>query len=112
MYQDTNVMMLVGFGFLMTSIKNNSWSALSYTFFLNAILVQLFFLLENFWIDVFDGTWEGTIEIVERSFIKASYSVASVHIGLGAVLGRVGPLEILIMGVVQIIGYTMNRVLL
>ncbi len=45
MYQDTNVMMLVGFGFLMTSIRNNSWSALSYTFFLNAILVQLFFLL-------------------------------------------------------------------
>lgn len=41
----------------------------------------------------------------------ASYSVASVLISFGAVLGRVGPLELLIMGLVEIVAYTLNEVL-
>ena len=49
MYQDVNVMMLIGFGFLMTFIKSHAWSALSYTFFINAIIVQLYLLLAPFW---------------------------------------------------------------
>ena len=49
MYQDVNVMMLIGFGFLMTFIKSHAWSALSYTFFINAIIVQIYLLLAPFW---------------------------------------------------------------
>ena len=48
MYQDVNVMMLIGFGFLMTYIKKHSWSALVYTFFINAVIVQLYILLSSF----------------------------------------------------------------
>ena len=44
MYQDVNVMMLIGFGFLMVFIKNYSWSALTYTFIINAIVVQQYIL--------------------------------------------------------------------
>jgi ammonium transporter Rh len=53
MYQDVNVMMLIGFGFLMTFIKNYTWSTLSYTFFLNAVIVQLYLLFQPFWHTVF-----------------------------------------------------------
>lgn len=53
MFQDVNVMMLIGFGFLMTYIKNHSWSALIYTFFINAMIVQLYILLSAFWYRVF-----------------------------------------------------------
>jgi ammonium transporter Rh len=49
MYQDVNVMMLIGFGFLMTFLRFNSWSALSYTFFINAVIVQLYPLFGGFW---------------------------------------------------------------
>jgi hypothetical protein len=35
--------------------------------------------------------------------------VASVLIAFGAVLGRVGPKELLVMGLVQIVGYTLNE---
>ena len=108
MYQDVNVMMLIGFGFLMTFLKNHSWSSLSYTFFINAVIVQLYILLQPFWHKVFNGHWSDKIEIVEKTFTAASYSVAAVLISFGAVLGRVGPLELLIMGLVEIVGYTLN----
>jgi ammonium transporter Rh len=63
MYQDVNVMMLIGFGFLMTFVKNHSWSALSYTFFINAVIIQLYILLSGFWERVFVGNWEHKIHI-------------------------------------------------
>lgn len=99
-YQDVNVMMLIGFGFLMTFVKNHSWSALSYTFFINAIVVQLYILLSGFWERYFEGEFSEKIEIKEKTFTSASYSVASVLISFGGILGRVGPLELLIMAVV------------
>eukprot|EP00919_Chromeraceae_sp_WS-2016_P037891 GHVR01090484.1.p1 GENE.GHVR01090484.1~~GHVR01090484.1.p1 ORF type:complete len:233 (+),score=5.35 GHVR01090484.1:31-729(+) len=111
MYQDVNVMMLIGFGFLMTFVKNHSYSALSYTFFINAIIVQLYILFSSFWHRVFNGHWENKIMLQEQNLTGASYSVASVLIAFGAVLGRVGPLELLIMGFVQIIGYSFNEAL-
>jgi ammonium transporter Rh len=48
-FQDVNVMMLIGFGFLMTFIKTHALSALSYTFFINAIVIQVYILLNPFW---------------------------------------------------------------
>ena len=92
MYQDVNVMMLIGFGFLMNFIKNHEWSALSYTFFINAIVAQLYILWAPFWHKVFKGHWGDKIFLVEKSFTLASYSVASVLIAFGGVIGRVGPL--------------------
>lgn len=110
MYQDVNVMMLIGFGFLMVGIRNHSWSALAYTFLINAIVVELYLLLQPFWHRVFFGGWENDIiEIKETNFTGASYSVASILIAFGAVLGRVGPLELLLMSIFGIIGYTLNE---
>ena len=63
MDQDVNVMILVGFGFLMTFIKRHSWSALSYTFFINVVVLQLYILLSAFWERVFHGGWGSKIEI-------------------------------------------------
>ena len=54
-FQDTNVMMLIGFGFLMTFIKTYALSALTYTFFINAVVMQLYVLIQSFWIRVFLG---------------------------------------------------------
>lgn len=85
-YQDINVMMLIGFGFLMTFIRRYAWSALSYTFFINAIAVQLYILISRFWERVFYGWHDKYIYINEKSFIAASYSVASILIAFGAIL--------------------------
>lgn len=57
MLQDVNVMILIGFGFQTAFIKKNLWSAVTYTFFINAIIVQLYLLLAPFWSRVFKGHW-------------------------------------------------------
>lgn len=93
MFQDVNVMMLVGFGFLMAYIRGYSWSALSYTFFINAVVVQLYILMIAFWEKVFVEGWaDSKIHVESKFFTFASYCVASMLIAFGAPLGRVGPL--------------------
>ena len=63
-FQDTNVMMLIGFGFLMTFIRTHSLSALSYTFFINAIVMQLYILFNAFWERVFTLGFTKTTEYI------------------------------------------------
>ena len=110
MYQDVNLMMLIGFGFLMTFIRTNSWSALAYTFFINAVVVQLYVLFQPFWAKVLSEEWnEPKITLLENSFTAASYSVASMLIAFGAILGKVGPFELLITAVIGVFGYCLNE---
>jgi ammonium transporter Rh len=107
-------MMLIGFGFLMAFSKSFSWSAVSYTFFMNAVMVQIYPLLSAFWHRVItDGFNSGNyyIYIDEVGFTSALYSAASMFITLGVVIGRVGPLECLIMSLVHEVGYTLNEVI-
>lgn len=113
-YQDVNVMMLIGFGFLMAFSKSFSWSAVTYTFFMNAVLIQLYILLSNFWkrviIDGFNSS-NYYIYINEETFTFALYSSASMFINIGVSIGRVGPLECLVMSLVHIVGYSLNEVI-
>jgi ammonium transporter Rh len=109
MYQDINVMMLIGFGFMYAFGKTGSWSSVSYVFFINAIIIQLYFILQPFWLRVFNTNFlNQNIQASEKMFSMASYAVCSVLVSFGAVLGRVGPLELLIMGVIHVISYTLN----
>ena len=55
MYQDVNVMMLIGFGFLMTFVRKGALTALGYTFFINAIVVQLYILFVGMWTRILNG---------------------------------------------------------
>lgn len=103
-------MILIGFGFLMTFIRSKAWSALGFTFFTNAIVFQMYILWEGFWQKVFHDHFSGErylrVDIVV--LIKASFCVGSVLIAFGAMIGRVGPLELLVLGTVMTMGYTLN----
>lgn len=94
-FQDINVMMLVGFGFLMAFSKSFSWSAVTYTFFVNAVSIQIYILLSAFWKRVLVSGFNGSnyyIFVNELDFTMALYSAASMFINIGCTIGRVGPL--------------------
>ena len=113
-FQDVNVMMLIGFGFLMTFIRTYAWSAISYTFLINAYVFQIYLLLHPFWEFVLHGGWGGSNTVVSidiNTMILCSYSVASVLISFGGIIGRVGPKDLLIIATFHIIGYALNEAL-
>lgn len=114
LYQDMDVMMLIGFGFLMAFSKSFSWSSVTYTFFINALIIQLYILLSAFWqravIDGFNAQ-NYYIYINERTFTYALHASASMFVCMGAFIGRVGPLELLIISLVHIFVYTVNEVI-
>lgn len=93
----------------MTFIKGYTWSALGYTFFINAVVIQLYLLFHAFWNMIFryDG-FHYTFTITEKDFILASYAVATMLIAFGAIIGRVGPLDMLVVAIVGVFGYTLN----
>lgn len=62
-YQDINAIMLIGFGFAMAFVKNHSWSSITYTFFINAIIVQLYIPLSAFWKKMFEDNWDFKIHL-------------------------------------------------
>ena len=110
-YQDVNVMMLVGFAFLMTFIRSYAWSSLAYTFFLNAYITQIYILLYAFWEKVWHGGWHTNVAVPIdiTTLIGCSYAVGSVLIAFGGVIGRCGPKDLLIVMTFHIIGYTLNE---
>jgi len=102
--------MLIGFGYLMTFIRSYAWSAISYTFLINAFASQLYILLSPFWEKVlFSNFHEFLINLDIEFLIRCSYAVASVLIAFGGIIGRVGPKDLLIIGTVHIIGYALNE---
>ena len=105
--------MLIGFGFLMTFIRSYAWSSLAYTFMLNAYIFQIYILLLAFWRYVFNSgvTWGSpkVISVDITTLILCSYSVASVLVAFGGVIGRVGPKDLIIIATVHIIGYSLNE---
>ena len=104
----------MGFGFLMSFIKTHALSSLSYTFFINAVVAQLFILIDYFWTKVFRGfnNFGYYIMVDERLLLRGSLCVASVLIGFGCFIGRVGPKELLIAGIIHTIGYSFNEVIM
>ena len=111
-FQDINVMMLIGFGFLMTFIRSYAWSAIAYTFFINAFITQAYPLLYGFWGKVFAGNWTGhgvTLTWDITTLILCSDAVAAMLVTFGGVIGRVGPKDLLILAVFNVIGYSLNE---
>lgn len=112
-FQDVNVMILVGFGFLMTFIRSKGWSALGFTFFINSVIFQLYILWEGFWHKVFHNNFSHSeIDIDVVTLIKCSFAVAAVLISFGAIIGRVSPLELLLLGCIEVVGYSLNEAII
>ena len=112
-YQDINVMMLIGFGFLMTFSKTASWTAVCFVFFINAFCVQLYILLNGFFYRlIHSGFDQGKfIKVTEVTMTAGLYCAASMFVSIGVYIGRVGPFETLIAAIFHTIGYAINEVL-
>ena len=109
--------MVVGFGCLMAFIKGYSISVLVYTFFVNALLLQVYPLIHDFAYRVIFNFWTsdsifGNVNITIYSLLGCCGCVAAQLIAYCAVLGRIGPKDLFIMSNFCMVGYCFNEIIL
>uniref|UniRef100_A0A4W4H7W6 Ammonium transporter AmtB-like domain-containing protein n=1 Tax=Electrophorus electricus TaxID=8005 RepID=A0A4W4H7W6_ELEEL len=94
-FQDVHVMIFVGFGFLMTFLKRYSFGGVGFNFLVAAFGLQWALLMQG-WFHSLDYT-DGMIKIGIENLINADFCVAGCLIAYGAVLGKVSPVQLMVM---------------
>uniref|UniRef100_A0A182I056 Ammonium transporter AmtB-like domain-containing protein n=1 Tax=Anopheles arabiensis TaxID=7173 RepID=A0A182I056_ANOAR len=105
-FQDIHVMIFAGFAFLMTFLKRYGFSASGLNLLVAALVVQ--------WAIIMRGCYEmedGIIPISLQNLIGADIAAAAVLISMGALLGRTTPIQLLIMGILEIAIFAGNEYL-
>uniref|UniRef100_A0A8C8HGC9 Ammonium transporter AmtB-like domain-containing protein n=1 Tax=Oncorhynchus tshawytscha TaxID=74940 RepID=A0A8C8HGC9_ONCTS len=106
-FQDVHVMIFVGFGFLMTFLKRYSFSAVGFNFLIAAFGLQWALLMQG-WFQSLDPM-DGKIKISMESLINADFCVASCLIAYGAVLGKLSPVQLMVMTLFGITLYAVDE---
>ncbi|CAO1415969.1 unnamed protein product [Diamesa serratosioi] len=105
-FQDIHVMIFIGFGFLMTFLKRYGYSATGLNLFVGALVIQWAILMRGFF-----EMEDGIIKLSLGNLIGADIAAASVLISMGALLGRITPIQLLIMGLIEITIFASNEYL-
>ncbi|CAJ0946271.1 unnamed protein product, partial [Mesorhabditis belari] len=100
MYQDTHVMIFIGFGFLMTFLRRYGFSALSLNLLLAVISIEWSLIVRGFFSDHFRD--HGKFAIKLESLLSADFSAAVVLISMGVMLGKFTPMQYILMTVIEI----------
>lgn len=128
-FQDIHVMIFIGFGFLMTFLKRYGYSATGLNLFVAALCIQWAILMRGFF-EMEDGTIKWVIKFKTlhhntlhdwfsvqlirlslNNLIGADIAAASVLISMGALLGRISPIQLLVMGLFEIVLFASNEFL-
>ncbi|XP_068608223.1 rh blood group, D antigen [Brachionichthys hirsutus] len=108
MFQDVNVMVILGFGFLCTFPVRYGFSASGFNLLVAVVGTQ--------WAVVLNGieSWyyRGKIRIDVRSLLVAEMCAASALISIGAVLGKTDPVHLVLIALLEVAGFVLNEWLL
>lgn len=114
-FRDIMVMLLLGFGFLMTFLSKYGLGAVGLTMMLTAIAVLLNISTELFARFIYGDDSEETAfpyPLAVSSFIDGEFSAATLLISYGAVIGRASPVQLVIMAICQSFFYAFNKVII
>lgn len=104
---DIHMMLLGGFGFLMTFLKRFGYSALGMTMIVVAIVTEWTILLFGF-IEMAKENAEPIIKIDMLDVLDGGLCSAAVLISLGALLGKINMLQLLALAFIEAIFFVLN----
>ena len=108
--RDLNIMLFIGFGFLHSILKKNSWASISINIVLLSISIQIALFFNFVWKMAFKEKWSG--EDMNIYFInKAVFISCAISITYGCVLGKLSFVQYLIMTTLETLLATMNFML-
>jgi len=100
-FRDVSIMIFFGFGFLMTFLHRHGLSAIGYCLVISALVCEMSVGVEHI---VNKGSSVLTIE----NMMNALFCSGAVMISYGAVIGKVTPLQLIIMAIVEVFGFWLN----
>ncbi|XP_022346749.1 ammonium transporter Rh type B [Enhydra lutris kenyoni] len=107
-FQDAHVMVFAGFGFLMAFLQRYGFGGVGFTFLLAAFALQWSTLVQGF----LHSTHGGRIHVGVQSMVNADFCAGAVLISFGAVLGRTGPAQLLLMALLETVLFGINEFVL
>ncbi|KAK3252196.1 hypothetical protein CYMTET_38498 [Cymbomonas tetramitiformis] len=112
-FQDVHIMILVGFGFLMTFLKRYGYSSVGLTFMTAAVTIQWYVVCDGLMTQIFDHAATGKsfepIKISMETPIFGDFCTAAVLISFGALLGKVSPLQLLLIAFLETVFFCINE---
>jgi len=118
MFMDVHVMIFIGFGFLMTFLRKYGHSSVGLNFLVAAFVMQWYLLCGSFIEQAFadashiEGGRFHKISLGIGSLLLADFAAAAVLITFGALLGKVTPLQLLMVAFIEIIIFSVNEQIL
>jgi ammonium transporter Rh len=103
-FRDIMVMLLLGFGYLMTFLEKYGLGAVGLTMLLTALNMECNLIVE--------GLLSGSTSISMDSIIDAEFSAAALLISFGALIGRATPLQMCFISVLEAVFYAINKVII
>lgn len=101
-------MIFIGFGFLMTFLKKYGYSATGFNLWVAALVIQWAIIMRGLFEVINHG---GSIGISLNDMVGADIASATVLISMGALLGRITPMQLLTMGLIEIVFFAGNEYL-
>merc|ERR1712232_533389 len=102
-YVGVALMMFVGFGYLMTFLKSYGLGAVGLTMFITCLGVEYAIIVESF-------MGKGSLAIDFLSLLNGNFAVAAVLISFGGPIGKISPMQITVLTVVELTCYCANKV--
>jgi len=103
-FRDIMVMLLLGFGYLMTFLHLYGLGAVGLTMLLTVVNMQCNIMVE--------GLLTSDFQISMDSIINAEFSAATLLISFGALIGRATPFQMCVLAIAESIFYAVNKVII
>ncbi|TKS86368.1 C Rhesus blood group family type [Collichthys lucidus] len=107
-FQDVNVMVVLGFGFLCTFLVRYGFSGSAFNLLVSVVATQWALILNG----IESWYYRGKIRINLRSLIVAEMCAASAIISVGAMLGKINPVHLILITLLEVSGFVLNDWLL
>lgn len=112
-WKDIMAMLLIGFGYLMTFLKEYGLGAVGFTMILTVVAMQLNVMVELLMRAMYgvseDTSWPMPVGMA--TLIDSEFSAATLLITFGALIGRPSPYQMLILALSESFFYAFNKVI-
>jgi ammonium transporter Rh len=111
MFIGVEIMIFFGFGYLMTFMSRYGVGAVGFTLMIGVVGIQWGILMEGFFKNMYHDHW-GYVQVNIGNFMDSLHLCAAVLISFGAVIGKVGSLQLVFLTIFEGFFYALNKKML